>query len=160
MNRILHVLSLLSVMIALVQSECCQHAGRFRCCGFRRCNIFCCNCDSTYIDGQRYVCRPKETCKFSFEAAVSYVKAAVATGKVVAWAGKRSLDSTAGQKFSLVDLDGDSQISLNEAAIYLRSSLNGTTDVILSDSDIQSHFEKIDKNRNNYIDPEEFDREL
>jgi hypothetical protein len=138
-------------------AECCGNNGRFGCCGFRKCNFFCCNCDPMYVDGRAYICRDGEQCNFDTSILFGFVSiAGIGIG-----VGKRSTDTDAYDKFVFIDTDSDGLISIDEM-IRWYANKNGEVEKV-SEMALQSlfaEFQKMDSNKDKFIEPSEFDSSL
>lgn len=162
MIRILLCLLVSFLLVEEIRSECCQFKSfSGSCCGFGRCNIFCCNCDPVTISGRRLVCRPADTCKFSLQEAINAVKDRIKDGKDIydTIKGKRDITNiNTNNKFNSIDTDSDDKISLQETLAYLKKSNSslGANDL----ETIKSSFDSLDKNKDGFLQPEEFDKSL
>jgi hypothetical protein len=141
--------------IQLCSAVCCRHNGRAGCCGFGKCNIFCCNCDFRRgPNDRRFYCKPNDKCDFNPDVLIGIlsVGAGAAAGR------RRRDDSSHGIKssddfFKMLDADKNSGICINEAYKYATENYGEGLYTKLN----QTWFELMDKNKNGLIDRDEFD---
>ena len=151
--KIILALSMFLIVLAqldLVKSECCTHNGKFGCCGFGKCNLFCCNCDR--VNG--YVCKPSDKCDFSTEVLFGIL------GVGAAAVGKRTTDINTFNKFLSIDNNFDGKISIKETLEWFKQTYNQK---FLSNEALEMitlKFKSIDINNNNFIESNEFDFSL
>ncbi|KAI3417578.1 hypothetical protein GPALN_013298 [Globodera pallida] len=70
------------------------------------------------------------------------------------------MEAKAWQHFNMIDVDKNGSISLNEAVDHLGSKLDNGTAAATNVAKNVSWFAELDRNGNNQIEPEEFDRTL
>lgn len=121
-----------------VSTECCDSNDRSicgdgtkgtPCCGYRRCNLFCCNCDK---DKHGHVCRFRRGFRVGEDS---------------------DNKSESSEIIMKGDLNNDNRLSLDEAEIYLdhNSRMNKTHNEIFSE------LKALDLNNDGYLSPEEID---
>ena len=110
-----------AVLFEQVAAECCKNSGKFGCCGFSKCNFFCCSCRST----PRGVCKDERDC--DFDPSVMGTVGGI-LGKIV---GRRRRDTISGQsdidaynKFTSIDSNGDGLINLAETAAFFNATMD------------------------------------
>ena len=134
------------------EAECCKGDGKWGCCGFGQCNIFCCNCDTW--NGQ--VCKPSNMCNFDPTVALQIV---LGVGGMI---GKRSTtDLHTFDKFVSIDTDSDGRISYDETVQWYATK-NGLTLGVSKEvkQAVYAEFQKMDTNNDMFIGPHEFDHSL
>ena len=110
-----------------------------------------------YVDGKTYVCKDGEQCNFDTDILLGVAGVVGLSIRV----GKRSTDTDAYDKFAIVDADSDGLISIDEM-IRWYANKNGEVEKV-SEMALQSlfaEFQKMDSNKDKFIEPSEFDSSL
>lgn len=158
MFKILVSLLVAFLLIGEIRSECCKFKSfSGSCCGFGKCNIFCCNCDSVTISGRRFVCRPSDTCNFSLQAAIKTVQDLIKAGKQIK-KGRAITDIHTNNKFNSIDSNLDGLISLEETIGYFNKT--NPSEVRNGLEVIKIKFNEMDQNKDGFLQSEEFDENL
>lgn len=154
-SLLLGLIVFVSIM-ELCSAVCCRHNGRFGCCGFAKCNLFCCNCDFRRgPNGRKFYCKPNDKCDFNPDVLIGILSA----GAGAAAGRKRDISSQGNESsdefFKLLDADKNGGICINEASKYAAENYGEGVYTKFN----QTWFELLDKNNNGLIDRDEFDKD-
>ncbi|KAF2421223.1 hypothetical protein EJ08DRAFT_702102 [Tothia fuscella] len=107
--------------------------GNFQCCGLRKCNIFCCNCDA--VNGK--VCRVAKSLLVQDEEVLK-----VESGEV-----EKAFSMSDEEMFGLANVGGTGNMTLEEFAGYFAKTAD--------DLDLKAKFDAFDKNGDGFLQVDE-----